>query len=106
MLVRDGAPDGDEFNVIARLDWQGGELPPREVFVAPRVLRIAMYPWGPYTGTARVSVTDRIEVDAARFGIEKMPDYWSWQFVRADQARRPLSWWTWEQLAGVLPNPP
>jgi hypothetical protein len=74
-----------------------------EAFAAPRVLGVAMYPWRPYSGKASVSVSGRVEVDAAQFGIEKMPDYWSWQLVRVDQSRRPLMWLQWEQLAGLLP---
>lgn len=103
VLVRDRCSDHEEFNVVARLDWEGGQVPQPEVFASPRLLRIAMYPWGPCKCRARVSVVGRIEVDPALFGIEKMPDYWSWQFVRPGEPRRPMSWIGWEDLAGLLP---
>jgi hypothetical protein len=103
VLARDRCSDSEEFNVIARLDWQGTEPPQGDVFAAPRVLRIAMHPWAPYKGAARVSVVGRINVDPALFGIEKMPDYWSWQFVRPGEPSRPMTWIGWEHLAGVLP---
>ncbi len=103
VLARDRCSDIEEFNVIARLDWQGSQPPPPDVFASPRPLRIAMHPWGPYRGPARVAVVGRIAVDPALFGIEKMPDYWSWQFVRVGEGRRPMSWIGWEELAGLLP---
>ncbi len=103
VLVRDQCSDSEEFNVIARLDWQGAHPPLSEIFAKPRLLRITMHPSAPYQGPARVSVVGRIEVDPAQFGIEKMPDYWPWQFVRPDESRRPMPWTGWEDLAGLLP---
>jgi len=103
VLVRDRSSDGEEFNIIARLDWQGAQPPLSDDFASPRLLRIAMYPWGPYKGPARVSVVGRIEVDPALFGIEKMPDFWPWQFVRPGELGQSIAWVGWEDLAGLLP---
>jgi hypothetical protein len=100
VLVRDRDGNGDEFNVIARLDWLGTEAPSRTLFDAPRVLNTAMYPGGPYRGAAHAAVIDRIAVDAARFGIEKMPGHWAWQIVRAGRSPRPMTWLAWDDLAG------
>lgn len=102
VVVRDRSSDTEEFNVIARLDWQGSEPPPAEVFTTQSPLRIAMYPPAPYKAPATVSLVGRIDVDPARFAIEKAPDYWHWQFVRPGRSRS-MMWLGWEDLAGVLP---
>lgn len=103
VLARDRSSDTEEFNVVARLDWQGPHAPPADIFTSSQPLHIAMYPPAPYKGAAHASVVDRIQVDPARFGIEKMPDYWSWQIVRPGRPPRPMTWVGWEELTGAQP---
>ena len=43
VLARDRCSDSEEFNVVARLDWQGAQAPPSEIFSSSQPLRIAMW---------------------------------------------------------------
>jgi hypothetical protein len=104
VLVRDVTDIGDGFNVVARLDWKDANAPQPRVFGAPdgsappKVRAIAMFPGGPFDGNAKVTVVGRVQVDPARFGIEKTPKFWAWRFVDTGKGREGMEYSGWHGL--------
>jgi len=104
VLARDVSESGDGFNVVARLDWKGANAPQPRVFGAPdgsappKVRAIAMFPGGRYDGDAIATVVGRVQVDPAKFGIEKTPHFWAWRFADTGKGREGMEFAGWHGL--------